>query len=294
MTILKNRQHKNNYINKEGISMIYVLYHLDKDGQGSAYAAWKKFKNKAIYLPVNYGKPVPQMDDGAEVYIVDFSYKPEILLAMAERMEKVVVLDHHKTAQVDLESMASHPNLQISFDLTRSGASIAWEYFNRAPLPDLLKFIQDRDLWLFGYPESKPVHEFLCSFSYSPELWDYFVNAMPISYMVEQGNVLMRAREKIVSNLCYNAFESELDGHKVMAVNSPLYQSEIGHKLLDDCPDVAFVVIYSDPDKKRTVFSMRSKGDFDVSVIAKAHGGGGHKNAAGFEVETPAGEFPLS
>ena len=33
-------------------------------------------------------------------------------------------------------------------------------------------------------------------------------------------------------------------------------------------------------------YSLRSKGDFDVSIIAKAFGGGGHKNAAGFESDT--------
>jgi nanoRNase/pAp phosphatase (c-di-AMP/oligoRNAs hydrolase) len=30
--------------------------------------------------------------------------------------------------------------------------------------------------------------------------------------------------------------------------------------------------------------SLRSKGDFDVSAIAKRFGGGGHKNAAGFNI----------
>ena len=30
-------------------------------------------------------------------------------------------------------------------------------------------------------------------------------------------------------------------------------------------------------------YSLRSKGDFDVSELAKRHGGGGHKNAAGFQ-----------
>lgn len=31
-------------------------------------------------------------------------------------------------------------------------------------------------------------------------------------------------------------------------------------------------------------YSLRSRGDFDVSAIAKKFGGGGHKNAAGFNV----------
>jgi hypothetical protein len=32
--------------------------------------------------------------------------------------------------------------------------------------------------------------------------------------------------------------------------------------------------------------SLRSRGDFDVSELAKAHGGGGHRNAAGFLTES--------
>jgi nanoRNase/pAp phosphatase (c-di-AMP/oligoRNAs hydrolase) len=31
--------------------------------------------------------------------------------------------------------------------------------------------------------------------------------------------------------------------------------------------------------------SLRSNGSFDVSVIAKKYDGGGHKNAAGFQVK---------
>ena len=35
----------------------------------------------------------------------------------------------------------------------------------------------------------------------------------------------------------------------------------------------------------RFQYSLRSRGDFDVSELAKKHGGGGHKGAAGFVVD---------
>jgi nanoRNase/pAp phosphatase (c-di-AMP/oligoRNAs hydrolase) len=31
-------------------------------------------------------------------------------------------------------------------------------------------------------------------------------------------------------------------------------------------------------------YGLRSIGDFDVSMVAQAFGGGGHKNAAGFQL----------
>ncbi len=37
--------------------------------------------------------------------------------------------------------------------------------------------------------------------------------------------------------------------------------------------------------------AMRSKGDVDVSTIALAYDGGGHKNAAGFKLKHPFNDF---
>ena len=38
--------------------------------------------------------------------------------------------------------------------------------------------------------------------------------------------------------------------------------------------------------------SMRSKYDVDVRTVASRHGGGGHKNAAGFTVRGPLADGP--
>jgi len=41
-------------------------------------------------------------------------------------------------------------------------------------------------------------------------------------------------------------------------------------------------VCYSKQSDTRWRYELRSIGDFDVGFVAKKHGGGGHKNAAGF------------
>lgn len=262
----------------------YVLYHLDKDGQGSAYCAWKKFGKSAKYLPVNYGQPMPQMDDGSEVYIVDFSYSGPALMDLAERMEKVVVLDHHKTAEAGLYGVA-HPRLAIRFNSAWAGVGITWQhFFPSEKLPVMLAHIQDRDLWQFALPGTAEVHEFLCSYSYSPELWDFFVN-MPIDEIIKEGKAILRAREEAVRNIARNAYRIEFDGHPIAKVNTSVYQSEVCHYLLENEEGVTFVMAYSESEEGTWIHSLRSKGEFDVSEIAKAHGGGGHKNAAGFEVK---------
>ncbi|HEY6554426.1 MAG TPA: phosphohydrolase, partial [Vicinamibacteria bacterium] len=34
-------------------------------------------------------------------------------------------------------------------------------------------------------------------------------------------------------------------------------------------------------------YSLRSRGEFDVSAVAMGYGGGGHRNAAGFQLKVP-------
>ena len=42
----------------------------------------------------------------------------------------------------------------------------------------------------------------------------------------------------------------------------------------------------------RWQFSLRSEGEFDVSAVAQQYGGGGHRNAAGFNAATLPWEPP--
>src|SRR5688572_27366216 len=113
---------------------IAVLYHGGcPDGFGGAYAAWKKFGDTADYIPVQYGKPVPNHLEGNDVYFVDFCYPNEIMQPIIASAHSVTVLDHHLGNKANVESMPT-----FVFDETRSGATIAWSYFHPdTPVPTL-------------------------------------------------------------------------------------------------------------------------------------------------------------
>lgn len=91
--------------------MKYVLHHNDCDGYGAAWAAFKALgKNNVQYFPIDYGWTLPEMEDGSDVYILDFSISKDELDALASRMNFVQILDHHKSAY---ESIGNHPNSSI-------------------------------------------------------------------------------------------------------------------------------------------------------------------------------------
>lgn len=143
-----------------------ILYHADcPDGFGAAYAAWRRYGSTADYLAMHHGEPWQEADvAGRAVFILDFSFPPDALLAMARVARSVFLLDHHATARdawsgelaADPErpGLASyrHPELPltVAFDLDKSGARLAWEHFHPGtPLPLPLAHVEDQDLWRF-------------------------------------------------------------------------------------------------------------------------------------------------
>lgn len=264
--------------------MIYVLYHGNcYDGFGAAFACWKKFGKDAQYIACAYGKPPPEMPDASICYIVDFSFSKEDILKLAERMD-VVVLDHHKTAEENLRDFVNpekaNDHLDVIFDMTRSGALITWQYlFPGEPVPHLIQHISDRDLWEFKIPGSREIHKALVATPFDFEVWD----KLDVEKLKVEGAVLEKLHDQLVEKTCKGAFLRKIAGHLVYVVNTSFAWSEVGDFLLKDGagggPFVASFTVFED----EVMWSLRSRGEFDVSEIAKKYGGGGHKNAAGFK-----------
>ena len=63
---------------------------------------------------------------------------------------------------------------------------------------------------------------------------------------------------------------------------TPQFASEAGNILAKESG--TFGMTWMINSKGMANVSLRSIGDYDVSAIAKTFGGGGHRNAAGFEV----------
>ena len=282
----------------------HILYHAHcMDGFGAALVAWMVFGGSAEYHPVSYGEPLPKILDGADVYILDFSFPREALTALAARC-RVVVLDHHATAEADLRGLEF-----AKFESDKSGAVMAWEYFrNHFPdaifgaVPKLLLYVQDRDLWRWELHESRAVSAGLYSRERSFKEWSFLAGCGPsgIDALAHEGKIVLRVNEAQVNSIAARAravpwLDTAGTAHAIPVANTPVLQSEVCHELLQRHPCAFFAAAYFDqPGLDETtierVWSLRGRGDIDVSQIAKAHGGGGHRNAAGFTTLLPAND----
>lgn len=274
----------------------YFIYHGNcVDGFGSAYSAWRYFKQKGItpsYIPARHGEPFPVKDQDlkdSEVYIADFSFSKEDLLRAQSLVKKIVLLDHHKTAEAQLKDLEF-----CHFDMNRSGAMMTWEFFHsEVPAPQLIRYIQDRDFWHFRLPFSREVNAVIQSYSIrGPDDFPEFENLHlrlegpeQFETIVNEGRAILHFQEQFIQLAITRALRiSNLEGYEIPIVNTSVFESEICEKLLMKYPQAPFVATFyrSSRDQVET-YSLRSRGDFDVSEIARRFGGGGHIAAAGFQ-----------
>jgi oligoribonuclease NrnB/cAMP/cGMP phosphodiesterase (DHH superfamily) len=275
-----------------------VLFHAGcADGAGAACAAYLKLGENARYLPVQYGSDPPwaELDVPGDVYILDFSYPRDVLLKMAAKLTglgTIHVLDHHKTAQEALAGIggesrdAGVARILATFDMNHSGAWLAWVHFHYPkPVPQVLQYLEDRDLWKWELPFSK---EFSAGLHQSGVLGD-FKKLLPmldpefsISRTAINGSIVLGIESEQVRAIAQRAHQQTLCDKEILCVNSPVLRSEIGNALAEKSPSgIAAVYFYDGPQNQYEV-SLRSVKDVDTSFIARYYGGGGHKNASGF------------
>ncbi len=260
-----------------------VLYHAEcADGFGAAWALWRKFPD-AKFFPVKHGNAPPSGMSDQRVVIVDFSYPRETLETLAEETKALLILDHHITAE---KALAGLP--YAYFDLKKSGAVLAWEWAHEHPVPWLLDYIQDKDLWTWALPASREINAAIASHPFDFELWNSFKQ----KDLEQEGRAILRYEHELVNKLAGQAVQVEFQNETVPCVQSAILTSQIGERLSAAAP---FCIIWHDRDGRR-YFSMRSREDgTDVGSIAASFGGGGHTHAAGFSVAlNPDGSLPAN
>jgi hypothetical protein len=270
-----------------------VIYHGGcTDGFCAAFLLWQKFP-AATFIRAKYGDAPPDVT-GKIVYIVDFSYSRQILQDMHATAEFLVVLDHHKTARLELDGLP-----YCIFDMTKSGAMLTWEYLEKLngntivrEAPWFVQYVQDRDLWLWRLPESKAVSAGLRSLPMDFERWQKIALADSFRDLVEDGEAILRDQEltvraKVEQSALVTVELGSLSG-QWRQCNATTLISETAGEL---AKETGIGCCWFERTDGARVYSLRStvESGIDVSAIAKTFGGGGHKHAAGFTLAPECG-----
>lgn len=285
----------------------HIWYHAKcTDGLGAAYAAWSALGESGCrYTPVAYGDPLPPIDPEDEVTMLDFSAPRAELLRLAQVAGRITIIDHHASAEGQLAGLADEAlategacEIRTTFDTDHSGAVLAWHAFRpNEDVPRLLQLIEDRDLWRFASPDSKPLHyglariedfrHFSIIASNENELMGVALEGELILEYLEAQWASIAARAGLVTLAWFDGILSPGENPLCDLCPCPsAWFSDVGALLLDTHPETEIAVLYNDHiDAEHVTVSLRSrKGGPDVSRLAAHMGGGGHPNAAGFRI----------
>lgn len=273
-----------------------VIYHKDcSDGFGAAYAIWKALNDvnpDIIYHGARHNVPPPDVTN-LNVVICDFSYPHNILTNMINNAHKLIVLDHHETAELELAN--TDPKHKI-FRKDYSGCGITWHCFHPGkPLPRHLMYIQDRDIWRKQYTET----DAFCAVFYDLEMtfaiYDkYYNNDELIDSTIKNGKTILAFITSQVQRISKHVsckFCKIMDKYYFVAIcNSNLYKSDLGNHLVTQTfPNSDFAIIYNYDDMSDlTWFSLRSVEQVtnvgQLIKMVRPHAGG-HPGAAGITLE---------
>ena len=261
------------------------LYHsADLDGHCSG-AIVKYFYPQCETIPINYGDECPKFRAWEIIVIVDFSL-PRNTMEDLTRTNHVRWMDHHKTAIEEMEGLHI-PGIR---EIGKGACELTWNYFSGYKLPKAVRLLSLYDVWDHEDPE---VLEFQYGMRIEPDtspenvnLWKplLYDDTTKVSSIKNAGKTILQYEKEQNKKYCDScALPLSFEGLTFMAMNKPMSNSKVMDSIYnpDEHDGVLFFAYRHGKGWTISIFSDT----IDVGAIAKRHGGGGHKGAAGFIID---------
>jgi oligoribonuclease NrnB/cAMP/cGMP phosphodiesterase (DHH superfamily) len=170
--------------------------------------------------------------------------------------------------------------------MSKSGARLAWEFFqpNRA-VPDLVRFVEDRDIWVWQYPESPA---FLAALDMEPmdfPRWAEMAAFTPdqLTAFMARGHAMDEKFAKLCADMAEGAQPISFNGQNGLMVNAPgVFHSLVGDTLAKQSG--TFALMWTAGKGGVVKVGLRSRSGFDCIPLAESMKGGGHAQACGFKM----------
>ncbi len=298
----------------------WVIYHARRgsrndylfpcpDGWASAFIAWKKLKDTATYIPLDYEMAIPfSPESGDKIYCLDFSVNTETINKWKSLGCEVIIIDHHESQVKHLMGLGG---FELIVDYQRCGAWLTWDYFfPDVELPEWVRYIDYRDTgkaWNPEYESLLDYNEFFCGMRSQPfdfKVWDKETQSDPTQRWIELGKPLYQERLKKVAKTIKDKLEiRKIPGGAVVPVlKGASYPTESAAYLYEHYPEYDFYAFVSEVEggEKWSLRSDVANGNFDCSAYAvevtkffdpEFEGGKGHPNAASFFLPCSESEF---
>ena len=170
--------------------------------------------------------------------------------------------------------------------MNKSGARLGWEFFHpEKPVPGLIRYVEDRDIWKWEFPESAG---FLAALEMEPRSFERWAEIAAFTPEQEQafmarGFAMDEKYQKLCADIAEGAQVVVFNGLQGLMVNCPgMFHSQVGDLLARQSGSFALMWQASTKGVKA---GLRSRSEFNCIPLAESFGGGGHAQACGFKMD---------
>ncbi|OYU42313.1 MAG: phosphoesterase, partial [Burkholderiales bacterium PBB4] len=216
------------------------------------------------------------------------AFAPALLQTIEAQVAKLVLLDHHQSAAEQLSGFVCRCGV-VHFEMHKSGARLAWEFFHpESPVPDLVRYVEDRDLWNWHYPESAAYLAALDMEPFDFARWAQIaaLDGLAQTGFMARGQAMDEKFTKLARDMAEGAQPVVFNGIEGLMLNAPgVFHSLLGNMLSLRSGTFALLWTASATAKGAVVkVGLRSQRGFDCIPLARSMGGGGHAQACGFKM----------
>ena len=273
------------------------FYHsADLDGHCSGAIIKRKYPECEM-IGINYGQEFPwqTIEEREIVFMVDFSLQPFSLMERLNSRCKLIWIDHHKTA-IDAAHEAGFLAYEQNLEVGMAGCELTWEHlYPDISMPVPVRLLGRYDVWdltgdVLEFQYGMRLHKDTLPES---KIWSHALSFdIPfVRTTIDSGSMILKYQQSQSAKYAKAcAFDTEIDGLPAIAMNVGMANSQMFESVFDlEKHKVMMPFVWKDGKWTVSLYTVSETG-IDVGLIAKSFGGGGHKQAAGFQCN----ELPFS
>jgi len=273
---------------KKGGAMKIFYHSADLDGHCSGAILYRLFPGAELF-GINYGDEFPwgKIKKNEAVSMVDFSLQPFDDMERLNGIARLTWIDHHKTAIEEAHVRGFLASDCQVLEIGRGACELVWEYYTHEK-NKAVELLGQYDVWNL-IPGALELQQGLRLYDTMPSntaLWEkVFYDDVFLESLLLNGSIILKKQDR--DNTAYAkacAFETDMGGMKVIAINKGLTNSQLFKSVYNkNKHDAMLTFVWRKGQWTVSLYSDHN--NIDVSVICKANGGGGHKGAAGFQCD---------
>lgn len=275
--------------------MIIIHHNKDMDGYCSGAICKLKYPNVKL-IGWDYKDDILDFEQfrGEEIVMIDISF-PLPKMQELGSISNLTVIDHHVSLFKEINEFPYPTTFKYIYEAGVAACEIGWKYlFPNEEIPYAITLIGRYDTWRQNEGDWKnetlPFKYFMygqCNSADTfPNEFLFYQPNVTKDIPIKIGKSIMKYQD-MMDESATRAFSFPKEvygGLRALVLNIPYFNSE-SLKTKYNKEDYDIMIGFCYTGNKWSVSLRSDKPEVDVSVIAKARGGGGHKGAAGFEVK---------